>query len=157
MSFYSTLSLVANRVDREPTEEQVFTLIDEADLRDPHSGYLARDLYAVFDDPEARVENPRFFAPADFGLWDHIQVIWWDGVYEGPGFSVTISGNGYFFPWELSDVRDRFLALPKLVRFRQLVNERFGGGFTFPDRLEHPLHERLLSDPNGWVWFGGES
>lgn len=157
MSFYSSLQLVANRVDRVPSQDEVFALIDRAGLRDPESGNLARDLSAVFDDAEARAENNRFFAPGDFGFEQQIQVIWWDGDYQGPGFSVSISGNGYFFPWELSDVRDRFLALPKLVRFRELVNEQFGGRFTFPDRLEYPLHERLLSDHAGWVWFGTES
>lgn len=157
MSFYSAVQLVANRVERVPTKERVFDLIDEAGLRNPETGYLSRDLFTVFTDPEARAENNRFFTPDSFDFWETIQVIWWDGDYDGPGYAISISGNGYFFPWELSDVRDRFLSLPKLLRFRQLVNEQFGGGFVFPKDLEYPLGERLMSDEAGWVWFGSES
>lgn len=157
MGFYSAVQLVANRVERVPTAEEVDALIDEAGLRDPIRGYLSPDLYAVFEDAEARAENNHFFAPDSFGFAESIQVYWWDGDYTGPGYSITISGNGYFFPWELHDLRDRFLLLPNLARLRQLVNERFGGGFAFPAHTEYPIRERLMSDESGWVWFGSES
>lgn len=157
MSFYSSLDMVANRVDRVPTSAEVFALLDATGVRDLATGHLAPDLAAVFHDEQARAENNRFFRPGELGFAEQIEVIWWDGSYQGPGYSISISGYGYFFPWELADIRDRFLALPKLVRFREKVNERFGGGFTFPDDLEDPLHERLLSDQSGWVWFGTES
>ena len=157
MSFYSSLELVANWVERAPTDDAVWEIVEAVGLRDPATGWLSPELHAVFQDAAALAENPRFFAPDSLGFRDRIQVMWWDGLYEGPGYSFGIHGNGYFFPWELSEVADRFLALPKLVEFRRRMHSAFGGGFRFPDDPESSVHDRQLSDSNGWVWFGSES
>ena len=86
-----------------------------------------------------------------------LEVMSYEGDYIGPGWCVTIHGNGYFFPWELTDLRDRAIRSPALVRLREAVQTRFGGRFVFPPADEELLRSRLIDQAGGWVWFASES
>ena len=80
-----------------------------------------------------------------------------DDAYDGPGWAVGIHGNGYPFPWEVTDLRDRVVRTPKLRALRHAVGERFGGRFVFPPAAESFLRERLIDTDGGWAWFISES
>src|SRR5262245_795374 len=108
MSFYSALVLAAND-GVPPTPDSVRSLLGDLGLLDPRFandefGNLADHVANLFDDPAARAENDRFFCPDSIGLWSEIEVQSPDGDYVGPGWCVRVHGNGYFFPWDLTDL-----------------------------------------------------
>lgn len=162
MSFYSSLVLAANGGGAPPTPDTVLPLLDELGLLDPHYArspfwHLAGHVTALFDDPAALAENDRFFCPDGIGLWGEVQVLADDGEYSGPGWCVTVHGNGIFYPWELADLRDRAVRSPALARLRAAVEGRFGGRFVFPPADEEFLRSRLIDGAGGWAWFASES
>jgi hypothetical protein len=162
MSFYSALVLAANDGVQPPTPEAVRSLLGELGLLDPQHaddrfGNLAAHVTDLFRDPAARAENDRFFCPDSIGLKAEVEVQSPDDDYTGPGWCVTVHGNGYFFPWERADLRDRVVRSPALARLREAVEERFGGRFVFPPADEELLRARLIDGAGGWAWFASES
>lgn len=162
MSFYSSLVLAANNGVQPPTPAGLRSLLGDLGLLDPQHadaefGNLAAHVTDLFRDPAARAENDRFFCPDSIGLLAEVEVMSPDGDYTGPGWCVTIHGNGYFFPWELSDLRDRVVRSPALSRLWAAVEEQFGGRFVFPAADEELLRSRLIGGSGGWAWFASES
>lgn len=162
MSFYSSIVLAANEGVRPPTLEAAHALLGELGLLDPRKandefGNLADQVTALFRDPGALAENDRFFGPDSIRLSEGIEVLSPYGDYTGPGWSVVIHGNGYFFPWGLSELRDRAVRSPALARLRAAVEERFGGRFVFPPADAELLRARLIDTAGGWAWFASES
>jgi hypothetical protein len=162
MSFYSSLVLAANEGVRPPTPEAIRSLLGELGLLDPRSaddefGNLAAHVADLFRDPAAHAENDHFFCPDSVGLLAEVTVQSPDGDYTGPGWCVTVHGNGYFFPWELADLRGHAIRSPALARLRDAVEARFGGRFVFPPADEELLRARLIDWAGGWAWFASES
>jgi hypothetical protein len=162
MSFYSALILAANEGVRVPTPEAVRALFEELGLLDPGArfpgiGDLTPAVTALFEDPAAAAENRHFFCPDSISFATQIHIEGPDMDYTGPGCAVLIHGNGYFFPWELTDIRDRVINTPLLRNLRRAVGGRFGGRFVYPPGREADLRERRIDGEDGWVWFGSES
>jgi hypothetical protein len=162
MAFFSYLTLAANRDYRAPSRDELNALFDAAGVSKPteysHGGYnLHADIWAIFDDPTAQQKNDRFFCPDTIAGNPKIKVTDFDGEYEGPGYSIRISGNGYFFPWSNEDLRQRVLSHPKLVKLAALVQQTFGGHFERPND-DSELWDRMIIDTStGWAWLRHES
>ncbi|MBX9623111.1 MAG: hypothetical protein K2X82_04785 [Gemmataceae bacterium] len=178
MSFYSSLVLAANDGVRRPSGEEVTAVLAECGLHGPQYGQwgfedppnpgtemawggLADHISDLFSDPAAAAENDRFFTPDTVGYYagaEGVQVHSPDGDYIGPGWSINISGYGYFFPWEFADLRDRALRTHALARLKATVQERFGGRFVLPPGEDGDLlRSRLIDGVDGWLWFACES
>jgi hypothetical protein len=162
MSFYSSLLLAANAGVRVPTPEAVRALCKELGLIDPEArlpgiGDLHPAVTALFADPAAEAENWRFFCPDSIGFDTELHIEGPDMDYAGPGCAVSIHGNGYFFPWELKDFRERVVNTPLLRDLRREVQKRFGGRLVYPPGAEADLRTRWIDGDDGWVWFGSES
>ena len=95
--------------------------------------------------------------PDSISFHNEIVIQAWDGDFLGPGYTVEISGYGYFWPWDVGALRDRVVRSPKLQRLRQAVQERYGGRFVFPATEESMLRERWIDGKSGWLWFASES
>ncbi len=113
MSFYSALRLCANTgVDgKKCTAKALHALLEELDLLDPEAsdefGNMHPRLYDLFDDAIAGKENTRLFRPDTIGLETKIGIYSLrDQGWESDGYSISISGYGYFFPLELKDYRN---------------------------------------------------
>ena len=161
MSFYSALVLAANHEVTPPTPGQVAAVLAELRLIKPNPyGFdhdnLADDVSDLFNDPEACAENRRFFAPDSISFDDHIEVEGPDCAYAGAGWAVRIHGNGYLFPWEISDVRSRVLTNEKLKALRATLNRDFGGTFRLPSGVPE-LRDRVIDGEDGWTWLLHES
>ncbi len=162
MSFYSALELAANRIEGVvPCQDRFLELCREIGVVNANwnseFSNLAEDVGALFDDPEARAANTDFFCPDTISFSTRIQVLSVDDAYEGQAYCISIHGNGYFFPWTQTDLRNRVLSHPKLKSLRDAVQRTWGGGFHLPFRGRKFLRERRLSDDDGWAWFMSES
>lgn len=164
MSFYSSLNLIVNEVDQVPSKLDIRRLLLDCGIIDPTESefcYLADDIAALFIDPLAEKENDRFFCPDSVGFRagidlqasGEVEQTW----YEGTGWSISIHGNGYFYPWTLDDYRTRVLNTPKLKRLREEANARYGGRFRIPASHATLFKKRLIVDDGGWAWVGSES
>jgi hypothetical protein len=161
MSFYSSLVLAANEGVRPPKPGEVRELLAGLSLIDPQDPgaddfTVADSVGALFRDPAARAENDRFLFPSGIGMQAGVEVMTPDGTYEGPGWCVQVHGYGYFFPWELSDLRDRAIRSPILSGLRAAIASNFGGRFVFPAADEKVLRSRLIDGAGGWVWLASE-
>jgi hypothetical protein len=162
MSFFSYLTLAANRGVRTPSKEELDEVFVAAGVSKPsafaHGGYnLHSDITDLFNDAEARQKNDRFFCPDSIGGNPGIKVSDFDGSYEGPGYSVAICGNGYFFPWRNEDLRQRVLSNPKLVNLAMLMQEAFGGSFERPKKDSKFWDRMIIEISAGWAWLGHQS
>ncbi|MFO0796948.1 MAG: hypothetical protein U0804_05685 [Gemmataceae bacterium] len=162
MSFYSSLVLAANADVRAPQLGEVrdllagLGLIDAADSG-PQDFSASDAVAALFRDAQARAENNRFFFPSAFSLSPDIEVNGPDDLYTGPGWSLHLHGNGYFYPWGLTELRDRVVRSPVLVGLRAAMAARFGGRFVFPTAGSELLRPRVIDgDDSGWVWLPSE-
>lgn len=163
MSFYSALMLCATTgVDREKcTATALNALLAELELLDPEAsdefGNMHPRLYDLFYDANAAKENTRLFRPDTIGLETEIGICsLTDQVWESGGYSISISGYGYFFPLELKDYR-RLIEKSPLAVLAERVDTQFGGKFKFPFRRRTYLRQRCILERNGWCWFGSET
>jgi hypothetical protein len=161
MSFYSSLVLAANDGVRTPEPGEVHALFVQLGLIDPidseRGGCTVSDAVSnLFLDPVARAENDRFFSPSEIEWSEEVNVMHPDGTYEGLGWSIRIHGCGYFWPWELTDLRDRVIQSPILTRLREALEGRFGGRFVFPAADAELLRSRLIDGSSDWVWLSSE-
>ena len=162
MSFFSYLTLAANRDVRIPSRGELNAVLDAAGVSKPsefsHGGYnLNGDITAIFNDATARQKNDRFFCPDSIGGIPKINVTNFDGEYEGPGYSICISGNGYFFPWPNEVLRERVLSHPKLLNLAMLVQQTFGGRFERPNNDTEFWDHVVIDTSTGWAWLRHES
>ncbi len=163
MSFYSALRLCANTgVDRKKcTAKALHALLEELDLLDPEAsdefGNMHPRLYDLFDDAIAGKENTRLFRPDTIGLETKIGIYSLrDQGWESDGYSISISGYGYFFPLELKDYRN-LIEESSLSTLAERVDALFGGKFKFPFRRRTYLRQRCILERDGWCWFGSET
>ncbi len=162
MAFFAYLTLAANRDFRTPSSDELNAVFDAVGVSKPseysHGGYnLHGDITAIFDDAVAKQKNDRFFCPDSISGHAGINVTDFDGEYEGPGFSVVICGNGYLFPWENEDLRQRVLSHPKLAKLAATIQQTFGGRFERPND-DAELWDRMIIDAStGWAWLRHES
>jgi hypothetical protein len=156
MSFYSALVLAANDAVREPSSEEVQSLLRELGLLN-ESGRLAKDVIELFSDADARKTNNQFFCPDDISFYTEIEIPTEDDVFIDTGMCLRFHGYGYRWPWTADDLRKRVTQTPKLIRLRQMVKQRFSGRFVFRDGHEAALRERWIDGDEGWMWFISES
>ncbi len=163
VSAYSSLVLAANDGVWTPAPEvvrEIFTAVGCVSSQTGGGGKfnnLSAHVRALFHDPTAIAENDRFFRPDSIGLSEGVEILSMDGCYDGPGWSIRIHGHGYFWPWELAELRERVVYSPALVRLRSAIERRFGGRFIFPSVEEALLRSRLVDDNGAWLWFASES
>src|SRR5687767_7319779 len=119
MSFYSALVLAANEGVRVPSVKEIDGLFRKLGLVKHHAtdtiGNLADDIRGLFNDPAAMAENDRFFQPDSISFDAGIHIEGPDGDYQGPGWCISIHGNGYLFPWEIETLGERVVRTPKLL------------------------------------------
>lgn len=163
MSFYSALKLCANAgVDRKKcTASALHVLLEELDLLDPGAsdafGNMHPSLYDLFADANAAKENTQHFRPDAIGLETKIGIYSLrDQGWESDGYSISISGYGYFFPLELKDYRN-LIEESSLSTLAERVDTQFGGKFKFPFRRRTYLRQRCILERDGWCWFGSET
>lgn len=165
MSFYSELILAANEGVRPPEESVVMRLLLDLGLIEPaRAGQicnLADDVTDLFADSVAESKNDRFFCPDSISFSSGISIQASgdsnDTTFDGSGWSISIHGNGYFYPWTLEDFRTRVISSPKLILLRETMNIRFGGRFVIPTPHKTLLNRRMIANDEGWVWIGSES
>ena len=165
MSFYSALILAANEGIQVPSPEAVRLILTEVGMVEPSDGEddefgnLTAHVKDLFRDPAAQAENDRFFRPDSIGLSEGVEVSSPEGdeLYDGPGWSIHLHGQGYLWPWDLATLRDRVARTPALVRLRSAVEAEFGGRFVFPPTERAFLRSRLVDDSGRWLWFASES
>ncbi len=162
MSFYSSLVLAANTGVRNISPASERSLCRKVELlrsdgNDLEIGNLAEDEVILFNDAHALHENSHFFCPDTISFHESVEIDAYDGEYSGFGWSITIHGNGYFFPWDAATIRERVIRNIKLQNFKHFVEAEFGGFFTFPDSDLIFLRERWVDGTDGWIWFISES
>jgi hypothetical protein len=164
VSFYSSIVLAANSGVRNISVDAARSLLTELELLDSARGIndfcnLRDDISALFADDAARAQNRLFFCPDTISFRGEIAVLSNEGDFEGEGYSFSIHGNGYFYPWNLGMLREIVVRTPKLMKLRSEVEARFGGRFAFPNDQDDEAHlrERMIDGSTGWLWFGSES
>ena len=162
MSFYSSIIFAANtavRATDPPVMQSVLSQIGllELDSNFPHLKPVANSVSQMFRDSSALRLNPNFFCPDSIGFNTRFEIIAEGGDYSGEGFSISIHGNGYFYPWEFSDLQERILGSTVLQALSRILPELLGGRFDFPPTKESFLRSRMIVRQNGWAWFASES
>lgn len=162
MSFYSSLCLVANTGVRRPAPDEISRLFAQTGVVEPSRaqnefGNLADDLIAFFTSHRAQEQNERFFTPDSLSFRNDIQIMDTEGEYTGKGWTLSIHGNGYFYPLTPRDM-DAFVRLPKIVRLQTELETLLGGRFRPPLlKGRGTLARTAINDQGGWRWFGSQS
>lgn len=162
MSFYSAIRLVANKGFRSPSTEELRKLFTETGLLNPKRadrefGNLTPEFWTHFDQLPERAQNDSLFRPETISGRDRIEIHDIDGGYTGPGYTISISGSGYFWPLVTSDLR-QIVNHPKLRLLASEAANRFGGKFVRPRFRGKRIFDRTLIDGSGpWFWFGSQS
>lgn len=162
MSFYSSLCLVANEGFRIPTDHELRELFKECGLLHPERsdqrfGNLTPELWDYFSALPQRVENEQLFRPDTISGRVGIEIHDGDGDYKGAGYTITISGGGYFWPLTPEDLQT-VVNGPKLRRLAVESATRFGGRFVSPRfRGKRTLGKNRIDGSGDWWWFGSQS
>lgn len=162
MGFYSALCLVANQGFRVPTDQELRELFEECDLLNPERsaqrfGNLAVEFWDYFSDLPQRAENESLFRPDTISGRVGVEIHDYDGDYAGPGYTISISGAGYFWPLSIQDLQ-AVVSQPKLRRLAVESERRFGGGFVTPRfRGKRTLGRNRIEVAGDWYWFRSQS
>jgi hypothetical protein len=141
----------------------VYTLLEDLGLCEPDysltdGGNPTKLLADLFADPAARQENDRFFRPSSISFDQTIQLALPDDEFECDGWSISVFGYGYFFPWEQADLRRRFARHPAMLALRAALQHSFGGVFILPPSdIGNSLRKYVIDGEGGWTWFIYES
>jgi hypothetical protein len=162
MGAYSSLCLVANTGFRIPDPAELHTLFAETGLLNParadkEFGNLTPEFWNYFDTLPERAQNDWLFRPDGISGHNRVEIHDPEGSYERPGFAISISGQGYFWPLSMEDLR-QIVHQPKLRQLATEVAVRFGGEFLMPRFRGKKILERTLIDRSGpWFWFGSQT
>ncbi len=142
------------------TAKALHALLEELDLLDPEAsdefGNMHPRLYDLFDDAIAGKENTRLFRPDTIGLETKIGIYSLrDQGWESDGYSISISGYGYFFPLELKDYRN-LIEESSLSTLAERVDALFGGKVQVSISSSN-LSASTMFERDGWCWFGSET
>jgi hypothetical protein len=110
---------------------------------------LSDDVVNLFSDADAQRQNSDFFHPDSICFCDEIHI----STCRLVGCCVRIHGDGYLWPWDVNEVRERVIRTPKLLGLQELISRRLGGTFVFPGWEERKLRERFIEGGTGWAWF----
>ena len=146
---------------RDEFDHEVEGLLDDENdeelLEDEGVDFGIHDsIYAIFDDASAHNDNYRFFCPDGIGFSRELELSspHFGDVYEDEGWCFKFGGPGYFYPWTDHDLQTRFTRNEKLMKFRETVQQRFGGEFIQPQGYDAMFEDIWLDGTDGWLWFG---
>ncbi|HEY1121176.1 MAG TPA: hypothetical protein VGE67_06230 [Haloferula sp.] len=162
MSSYSSICLVANKGFSRPSAEELRKLFTETCMLDPERadrrfGNLTPEFRQHFGHRPERSQNDAFFRPETISGRDRIEIHDIDGDYSGAGYTISISGPGYFWPLATNDLW-QIVNHPKLRQLAFEVASRFKGEFVPPRfRGKRILNKTLIEGSGPWFWFGSQS
>jgi hypothetical protein len=162
MGAYSALCLVANQGFRVPTDQELHEFFGECGLLNPERsdhrfGNLTSEFWDYFSKLPQRAENESLFRPDTISGRAGVTIHDYDGDYAGPGYTISISGAGYFWPLSVQDLQS-VVNGAKLSRLALEMGRRFGGSFVTPRfRGRRTLKKNRIEVAGDWCWFGSQS
>ena len=74
------------------------------------------------------------------------------------GFSISIHGQGYFYPLEKGEIWETIRSNEKLKRLPKKIKEIFGGRFLIPNGHEEFYNAMVVKQfRGGWAWLACQS
>ena len=123
-------------------------------------GSLAPGVTLAFDDPAAKAKNTRFFVPDMVGLSNKLQILDVEDEWETYGIKVSLHGNGYLFPWTMSEVKVVIQGQPILQDLAKRLDRLIQVPPWSPPRKHRPLLEKWSTwtpGSSGWTWAISQS
>ncbi|MGJ8641043.1 MAG: hypothetical protein ACSHYA_16760 [Opitutaceae bacterium] len=149
MSFHSSIIFCANR-DFDATVSET----DIVDSRQPSMN----GLFTLSEPIPNLLENEALCRLGDLSFTHEIEFNSWGDSCKMKGVGISLSGNGYFFPYSPAEIFELIEQNERLKGFLAAVQSKIGGHFQAP-RLRHSelFRNYAIAREGSWALLLAES